>query len=155
MPTQLPEESFVALQCIVSADGRHQKSETEGLRRAALAYGLSEEALAGLQAQSEGGLSAIVWPEMTTWQCALTYSFATWIARADGSVSREEHELLVELGEALGLPKLRRDAARSATYDIAALPGGNRPDQYDFAALEEKLQGKLPGSFKDHEAQKA
>lgn len=153
MATELPEETFLALACIIRADGRLAKNETEGLRRAAQTYGLSDEATARLMTEAaETQLGSIVWPEMSTWQKALTYAFASWVARADGSVSRDEHEQLAALCDALGLSKLRRDAARSAMYDIAALPGGNRPDQFDFAALEEKLQEKLPGSFKDHTA---
>ena len=153
MPTQLPQETFLALACVAHADGRLAKTELAGLERAGEAYGVSAETMAGLLDQAANGtaLADIVWPELTTWQRALTYAFASWLARSDGSVSREEHTLLAELSEQLGLEKLRRDAARSAMYDIAALPGGNRPDRFDFAALEEKLKGKLPGSFREHE----
>jgi len=153
MATALPEETFLALACVIVADGRLAKSELEGFRRAARAYGHSDAAISEIESAAGAGtkLSAIVWPELTTWQKALTYAFALWVAKADGSVSRDEHELLVVLGDVLGLDKSRRDAARSATYDIAALPGGHKPDQYDFGALELQLQGKLPGSFKDHQ----
>jgi uncharacterized membrane protein YebE (DUF533 family) len=153
MATALPEETFLALACIVHADGRLAKSELEGLRRAARSYALSDERMAAIEAEAAAGatLDGIVWPELTAWQKALTYSFAVWVAKADGSVSRDEHVRLAELGDALGLDKLRRDAARSATYDIAALPGGHKPDQYDFGALEAALQGKLPGSYKEHQ----
>jgi|SRR5688572_23431894 len=153
MPTALPEETFLALACLIHADGRLAKSEQEGLRRAARIYGLQDAAITGIEAEAAGGakIDAIVWPELSGWQKALTYAFAVWVAKADGSVSRDEHEQLATLGDALGLDKLRRDAARSATYDIAALPGGHKPDQYDFGALEQQLQGKLPGSFKEHQ----
>ena len=153
MATVLPEESFLALACLIHADGRLAKSELDGFRRAARAYAHSEERIAAIEAEAAAGatLDAIVWPDLTAWQKALTYSFAVWVAKADGSVSKDEHQQLQELGDALGLDKLRRDAARSATYDIAALPGGHKPDQYDFGALELQLQGKLPGSFKEHQ----
>jgi len=152
MPTALPEETFLALACLIHADGRLAKSEVEGLRRAARTYGLDDAAIAKLESEAAAGatVDGIVWPELTSWQKALTYAFAVWVAKADGSVSRDEHQLLTALGEALELDKLRRDAARSATYDIAALPGGHRPDQYDFGALETQLSAKLPGSFKEH-----
>ena len=153
MPTVLPEETFLALACLIHADGRLAKSELEGLRRAASAYGHADEAIAKIEAEAAAGASieGIVWPELSAWQKALSYAFAVWVAKADGSVSTGAHQLLGALGEALGLDKLRRDAARSATYDIAALPGGHRPSQYDFGALETQLQGKLPGSFKEHQ----
>lgn len=152
MATSLPEETFLALACVVHADGRLAKSELQGLRRAAASYGHTDDALGRVEAEAAAGtkIEAIVWPELTAWQKALTYAFAVWVAKADGSVSRDEQELLRVLGDALGLDKLRRDAARSATYDIAALPGGHRPDQYDFGALETQLQAKLPGSYKEH-----
>lgn len=154
MATELPAESFLALACLIHADGRLAKAEQEGLRRAASVYGLDADAVASLEAEAAGGakLAEIVFPEMTTWQKALTYAFATWVARADGSVSRDEHEMLGALADELGLDKARRDAARSATYDIAALPGGNRPGSFDFAALEVALEGKLPASFRGHKA---
>jgi len=153
MATALPEETFLALACIIHADGRLAKGELEGFRRAARAYAHTDERIQAIEAEAAGGasLDGIVWPDLSGWQKALTYSFAVWVAKADGSVSRDEHERLQQLGDALGLDKLRRDAARSATYDIAALPGGHKPDQYDFGALELQLQGKLPGSYKEHQ----
>jgi uncharacterized tellurite resistance protein B-like protein len=153
MATALPEETFLALACLIHADGRLAKSELEGFRRAARTYGQADASIAQIESAAAAGatLGSIVWPELTTWQKALTYAFALWVAKADGSVSRDEHALLTELGEVLGLDRARRDAARSATYDIAALPGGHKPDQYDFGALELQLQGKLPGSFKEHQ----
>lgn len=89
-------------------------------------------------------------PSLSDWQKALTYAFAIWVAKVDGIINREENEFLIALGDKLGLEKLRRDAARSATYDIAALPGGHRPELYDFDALEKQLEAKLPGSFRRH-----
>lgn len=152
MATTLPEETFQALAYLIHADGRLSKTEEAGLRHAGSHYGLSEETVERLLGDAAGGtLDEVVWPELSNWQKALTYAFALWVAKADGSVSREEHDQLAILGETLGLDKLRRDAARSAVYDIAALPGGHRPSQFDFAALEKQFEAKLPGSFKDHQ----
>lgn len=152
MSTQLPDECFLALASIIYADGRVRTNELAGFRRAAKAYGLADEAITAIEERAAAGveLKEVELPELSKWQSALTYSFAVWIAKADGIINSEELVQLRELGDRLGLEKLRRDAARSATYDIAALPGGHRPEDYDFEALEAALQAKLPGSFRDH-----
>lgn len=152
MATQLPSECFLLLASLIHADGRVRDNEVQGFRRAATTYGLSEAEIASIEARASEGVSIaeVELPELTKWQAALTYAFAVWVAKADGIINTEELAQLKELGDLLGLEKLRRDAARSATYDIAALPGGHRPEEYDFAALETKLQEKLPGSFREH-----
>ncbi len=155
MTTALPADCFLAFASIVYADGQIRKGELEGFRRAAQLYGLSADEMSQIESKAKEGiaLSDITLPELSDWQKALTYAFAVWVAKVDGIINREENEMLGELGDKLGLEKLRRDAARSATYDIAALPGGHKPDLYDFDALETQLEKKLPGSFKRHHAQ--
>ncbi len=142
---------------IVYADGEIRRGELEGFRRAPQLYGISAEDLAAIEARAQDGLTLndIDLPELSDWQSALTYAFAVWVAKVDGVINKEENELLSALGDRLGLEKLRRDAARSATYDIAALPGGHKPEIFDFEALERQLEQKLPGSFKRHQSQAA
>ncbi len=154
MSTQLPAECFLALASIIYADGRVRDNELQGFRRAASTYGLDADTITSIEKRAAEGikLSEVELPELSKWQAALTYAFAVWIAKADGIINSEELAQLRELGDLLGLEKLRRDAARSATYDIAALPGGHRPEDYDFAALEAALEAKLPGSFRGHSA---
>lgn len=153
MTTALPVESFLTLASIVYADGEVRRGELEGFQRAAKAYGISDEELASVETRAKEGLTLedIALPELSDWQSALTYAFAIWVAKVDGIINKDENELLGKLGDKLGLEKLRRDAARSATYDIAALPGGHKPEKFDFAALEAQLEMKLPGSFKRHQ----
>jgi hypothetical protein len=62
----------------------------------------------------------------------------------DGSLNAAERDSLVALGKSLDLPELKLKSAASAAFDIACLPGGHKPDRYDFAALEERLKTKLP-----------
>lgn len=152
MATPLPTECFLALASFIFADGRVQDSEVAALRRAAREYGVSDDEASSIEQRARAGvrLDEIELPPLSKWQAALTYSFAVWVAKVDGIVNRDEIALLRELGDKLGLEQLRRDAARSATYDIAALPGGHKPDQYDFSKLEAKLEEKLPGSFREH-----
>ncbi len=152
MTTALPVECFLTFASIVYADGEIRRGELEGFRRAAKLYGVSDDALASIEGRAKDGLTLddIDLPELSDWQSALTYAFAVWVAKVDGIINKDENELLSRLGDKLGLEKLRRDAARSATYDIAALPGGHKPEIFDFEALEKQLEQKLPGSFKRH-----
>ena len=154
MTTPLPVEWFLTFASIVYADGEIRRGELEGFRRAAKLYGLSEDDISAIEARAKDGLTLddIDLPELSDWQSALTYAFAVWVAKVDGVINKEENDLLSALGDRLGLEKLRRDAARSATYDIAALPGGHKPEIFDFDALERQLEQKLPGSFKRHQA---
>jgi uncharacterized tellurite resistance protein B-like protein len=154
MTTPLPSACFLAFASIVYADGQIRKGELEGFRRAAKLYGISGDELSAVESQAEQGidLDDITLPGLTDWQAALTYAFAIWVAKVDGVINKDENDLLARIGDKLGLEKLRRDAARSATYDIAALPGGHKPELFDFEALETQLEKKLPGSFKRHHA---
>lgn len=152
MTTSLPVECFLTFASIVYADGEIRRGELEGFRRAAQQYGINTGDLAAVEARARDGVALpdVDFSELSDWQRALTYAFAVWLAKVDGIINKDENELLIALGEKLGLEKLRRDAARSATYDIAALPGGHKPELFDFEALEKQLEQKLPGSFKRH-----
>lgn len=152
MTTALPVECFLTFASIVYADGEIRRGELEGFRRAAKQYGVGEDDLTSIESRAKEGLTLedIDLPELSDWQRALTYAFAVWLAKVDGIINKDENELLAQLGDKLSLEKLRRDAARSATYDIAALPGGHKPEIFDFEALEKQLEQKLPGSFKRH-----
>jgi hypothetical protein len=81
---------------------------------------------------------------LTGWEKAVTYAIAFWLAKVDGVVNTEELKNLKTLGTRLGLPQPQLDAAASAAFDVACLPGGHRPEKYDFAALAERLRVKLP-----------
>ena len=155
MTTPLPIDCFLALASIVYADGQVRRGELESFRRAAKTYGLSEDELHLVEERGKAGIDLhdVELPKLSDWQKAVTYAFAVWVAKADGIINQDENNLLGVLGEKLGLEKLRRDAARSATYDIAAMPGGHKPELFDLEALETQLERKLPGSFKRHHAE--
>jgi hypothetical protein len=155
MATQLPESCFLVLATFVYADGHIRTGELDGFRRAAKLYGLEDAELSHIESRARDGLllDEIELPPLTEWQKSLCYAFAVWVAKVDGIINREENELLQALGGKLSLEKLRRDAARSATYDIAALPGGHKPELFDLAALEEQLKKKLPGSYRKHQTE--
>ncbi len=149
MATQLPKESFLAIAAVAWADGRMKKDEAAGLQRAAKENGLDEEGLAAVAATADEKveLDGLDLGGLNDWQGALTYAFANWLARLDGVVNAEEVKSLRALGERTGLADRKLQAARSAAFDVAMLPGGDRPDKYDFAAVEERLKEKLPATY--------
>ncbi|MFO0570250.1 MAG: hypothetical protein U0263_31705 [Polyangiaceae bacterium] len=146
MSLTLPRESFVAIAAVAWADGWMKKTETEGLKRAAKACGLSDGDFESVEAAAKGGvdLATLDVSGMSGWQRAVTYAIANWLARIDGVVNTEELKNLRSLGKLLDLPQAKLDAAGSAAFDIACLPGGHRPEKYDFDALAERLREKLP-----------
>lgn len=114
--------------------------------RAARDCGLSPSAVAEVEAAATSGadLTSIDLSELSGAERGLTYAMAMWLAKVDGVVNTEELNALRKLGEQLGLPDAKLRAAASAALDIACLPGGNRPDKFEFAALETRLSEKLP-----------
>ena len=146
MSLELPAESFIAIAAVGWADGWMRKAEAEGLMRAAQACGVEGEALSRVEEAVKSGskIADVDVSAMSGWQRALTYSIACWLARLDGVVNSEELAHLKELGGVLDLPQPKLDAAGSAAFDIAMLPGGHRPEKFDFDALAERLKVKLP-----------
>lgn len=146
MKTNLHRDSFLALAAVAWADGRMTKEESAGLLRAAKACGLSEadcKSLAdGMSAPVK--LADLSFAQASAWERALTYALGCWLSQMDGSLNAAERDSLGALGKSLDLPELKLKAAASAAFDIACLPGGHKPERYDFAALEERLLVKLP-----------
>ena len=107
---------------------------------------LSEAELAEVTQATEAGtpLESLELANLTGRERALTYAFAMWLAKVDGVVNTSELQTLRDLGGRLDLPEQKLQAAASAALDIACLPGGNRPEKFEFAKLEARLQEKLP-----------
>ena len=74
---------------------------------------------------------------------------ASWFAALDGVISTSEHETLVRVGDRLGLDEALRVRAAAAANDIACLPGGGRPERYDFVKLVARLHERLPQLTKE------
>ncbi len=142
----LSKRSFLALAAIGWADGSLQRIEAVGLLRAAKEGGLSAEDLAEVEAATkkkitidEADLSG-----MTLWDQVLTYALAAWFAQLDGVISTSEHDVMVTLGNKLGLAEGLRKRAQAVAYDIACLPEGGRPERYDFVKLAARLAERMP-----------
>jgi hypothetical protein len=151
MDTNLRVESFLALAAIGWADGSLQRVEREGLLRAAKEAGVGAGDRARIETASRErrGLDGIELGGLSRWHQVLTYALASWFAALDGVVSTSEHETLTHLGDKLGLDPALRVRATAAANDIACLPGGGRPDRYDFTKLVARLKERLPQVAKE------
>jgi hypothetical protein len=151
MEKALPKESFLALAAIGWADGSLQRVEAAGLSRAAKECGLEGGDLAEIEAAAKAHrpLDGVDLRGMSRWQQVLTYALASWFAALDGVISTSEHETLVKVGDRLGLDPALRVRAAAAANDIACLPGGGKPERYDFVKLVARLKERLPQVAKD------
>jgi hypothetical protein len=142
----LRKEGFLAIVAVAHADSLIRKDEVDGLLGAAKSVGLGDDEVGEVQAAISAGLSldqvdlsALSGPER-----ALTYALAMWLAKIDGIVNADELATLRDLGRRLDLPEPKLKSAASAAFDMVCLPGGNRPEKFQFAALEARLRDKLP-----------
>ena len=142
----LRKEGFLAVVAVARADGLLRADESRGLLGAAKEVGLSEAELSEVKAALDVGapLDGLDLSSLPGAERALTYAFAMWLAKIDGVVNAEELANLRKLGAALDLPEQKLKAAASAAFDITCLPGGNRPEKFEFAKLEARLREKLP-----------
>jgi uncharacterized tellurite resistance protein B-like protein len=151
VPFRLSRDSFLAITAVAWADGLLRAKETKALLRAAEAAGLDGDDLAAVQQATQDGVSLddVSLGDLTGWERAVTYAIAYWLAKVDGVVNAEELKHLRALGAKLELPQPKLDAAASAAFDVACLPGGHRPEKYDFMALADRLREKLPALSRD------
>lgn len=142
----LRKEGFLAVVAVARADGLLRADESRGLLAAAKEVGLSDEELGEVQSALDKGLEleALDLGSLSGSEKALTYGFAMWLAKVDGIVNAEELATLRRLGTLLDLPEPKLKSAASAAFDITCLPGGNRPEKFEFSKLEARLRDKLP-----------
>jgi len=143
---KLPKQSFLALAAIGWADGSLEPVEATGLLRAAREAGVAGDDLAEVEhaVKSKAALEAVDVSGMSSWDQVLTYALAAWLAQLDGVVSTSEKGPLAELANKLGLTEALRVRAAAAANDVACLPGGGRPERYDFQKLAQRLKERLP-----------
>jgi hypothetical protein len=142
----LRKEGFLAVVAVARADGLLRADEARGLLVGAKDVGLSEAEVAEVQRALDQGidLDSLDLASLGGAEKALTYAFAMWLAKVDGVVNAEELATLRKLGSLLDLPDPKLKAAASAAFDITCLPGGNRPEKFEFSKLEARLRDKLP-----------
>ncbi len=139
-------QSFLALAAIGWADGSLQRIERVGLVHAAKECGLTGEELAQIEKATteRQSLEGLDLSGLTRWQQVLTYALASWFAALDGVISTSEHQTMVRIGDQLRLEEALRVRASAAANDIACLPGGGKPERYDFVRLTARLRERLP-----------
>src|SRR6478609_1411051 len=142
----LRKEGFLAVVAVARADGLVRADESRGLLNAAREVGLTEAELEEVKKALESGLDleSLDLSGLSGSEKGLTYAFAMWLAKVDGVVNAEELATLRKLGAQLALPEPKLKAAASAAFDITCLPGGNRPEKFEFSKLEARLADKLP-----------
>jgi tellurite resistance protein len=142
----LRKEGFVAIAAVARADGLLRKDELSGLLGAARDAGLSASDVSEVERALSDAvpLAEIDFSGLSGAERALTYSLAHWLASVDGIVNTQELATLRELAKKLDLPDLQLKAAAAAAFDIVCLPGGHRPEKFQFADLEARLREKLP-----------
>jgi hypothetical protein len=142
----LPKQSFLALAAIGWADGSLQRVESTGLLRAAREAGIAGDDYNEIEEASKTRMSLdrLDLAGMTQWDQVLTYALAAWFAQLDGVMSTSEKETMADLGDKLGLAEALRVRCAAAANDIACLPGGGRPERYDFQKLAARLRERLP-----------
>jgi hypothetical protein len=142
----LSKRSFLALAALGWADGSLQRIEAVGLLRAAKEGGLSADDFAEVEAatKQKTAIDDADLSGMSEWDQVLTYALAAWFAQLDGVVSTSEHDVMVSLGNKLGLSDALRKRAQAAAYDVACLPEGGRPERYDFTKLAARLAERMP-----------
>ncbi len=145
----LPKQSFLALAAIGWADGSLQRVESTGLLRAAREAGIEGDDYAAIENAAKNRTAADKIDDldlggMSQWDQVLTYALAAWFAQLDGVLSTSEAETMKHLGAKLGLPEPLRVRASAAANDIACLPGGGKPERYDFQKLAARLRERLP-----------
>src|SRR5262245_9608211 len=88
----LRKVGFLAVVAVSRADGLLRQDESRGLLRAAAEVGLSEAEVSEVKAALESGLEleALDLSVLSPPERALTYGFATWLAKVDGIVNSDE-----------------------------------------------------------------
>lgn len=142
----LPKQSFLALAAIGWADGSIQRVESTGLLRAAREAGIAGDDYNAIEeaAKAHVSLANVDLSGMSQWDQVLTYALAAWFAQLDGVLATTEKDTMADLGDKLGLSEALRVRCAAAANDIACLPGGGKPERYDFQKLAARLRERLP-----------
>ncbi len=145
MKASLSKDVFLALAAIAWADGDLSDEQAKAISRAARESGHEgadlEEIEAAVREQQE--ISSLSLRAMSPQDRVFVYATAVWLSRFDGVVEPLEREALWKLGDMLELPDGIRTKASAAAFEVAQLTGEDRPDRYDFMALEKQIADRL------------
>ncbi|MFW5740479.1 MAG: hypothetical protein ACOC1F_08945 [Myxococcota bacterium] len=145
MKESLSKDVFLALAAIAWADGDLGDDQAKAIVRAAREAGWEGDNLASIEAavREKQELSSLDLGAMTPEDRVFVYATAVWLSRFDGVVEPAEREALWKLGDLLKLPDGIRTRASAAAFEVAQMTGPDKPERYDFVALERQIAKRL------------
>jgi uncharacterized membrane protein YebE (DUF533 family) len=142
---KLGRDVFVALAAIGWADGTLEPDEADAIVRAAIDEGIELDAIGEIEeaTKTKVEIGTIDRSTMSKEDRLYVYALACWIARMDGKVTDAETAAVGKLAERLGVPERPRASVEKIVKDVAELPDGDRPAQYDLSAMRRIIGERL------------
>jgi uncharacterized membrane protein YebE (DUF533 family) len=147
---RLGRDVFLALAAIGWADGNLDGEEADAIVRTAVEEGLEIEEIEEIEAATKAPIEMgnIDRSKMSKADRLFVYAVASWLSRLDGVVALGEQVALDQLGAALAIPEAPRAHADAIAREIADLPEGDRPSQYDLPKLRKTIAERLEAAHK-------
>lgn len=142
---RLGRDVFLALAAVGWADGNLDQDEADAIVRTAVEEGLELDEIQEIEAATKSpvDLGSIDRSKMSKEDRLFVYAVASWMTRLDGVVHLAEQVALDQLGQALSIPSTPREHADAIAKEIAELPEGDRPAQYDLPKLRKTITTRL------------
>ena len=136
----LGSDVYFALAALAWADGFLDDEDAEAIARMAEYDGLDPDSLARIKSRIRRRvtLDSIDVAQLAIEDRLFVYAVASWMARLDGAVSRQESQVLAEVAALLSLTPQECDRARVEALEVAT-SSGRRPKDYDFVTLRRRL----------------
>ena len=142
---RLGRDVFLALAAVGWADGHLDEDEADAIVRTAVEEGLELDEIGEIEAATKAPieLGQIDRSKMSKADRLFVYAVASWMTRLDGEVALGEQVALDQLGAELSIPAVPREHADAIAKEIAELPAGDRPAQYDLPRLRKTISERL------------
>ncbi len=136
---------FFALAAIGWADGNLDQDEADAIVRTALEEGLDLEQVAAIEEATKKpvDLGDVRFGKMSKADRLFVYAVASWMARLDGAVTKDEVKALDELGTALHIPAKPREHADRIAVEIGKLGESDKAPFYNLPKLRRTLKVRL------------
>jgi uncharacterized membrane protein YebE (DUF533 family) len=136
----LGSDVYFALAALAWADGFLNDEDAEAIARVAVYDGLDPDSLARIKSRIARPvtLDSIDLARLAIEDRLFVYAVASWMARLDGAVSRQESQMLATVASMLSLTPQECDRARVEALEVAT-SSGRRPKDYDFVTLRRRL----------------
>ena len=142
---RLGRDVFIALAAIGWADGKLDGEEADAIVRTALEEGLEIDEISEIEDATKHPveLSVIDRSQMSKEDRLFVYAVASWMTRLDGLVDGKELDALKKLGDLLKVPVGARRSADQIAQEVATLPEGDRPHQFDLPGMRKVIGLRL------------